>query len=138
VYLQLISRFDLANKVPVEGEITFTDLAAIIGVDRAALCCILRLGIAYHIFKEPRPGVITHSAASRQIAENPRVASWVGANVDDMWPSAEKVVDALVKWPLAAEPNQTVSKRLPGLVDDRPISRDSHRPTGRVSLSTPS
>ena len=58
MYLQLISRFDLANKVPVEGEITFTDLAAIIGVDRAALCCILRLGIAYHIFKEPRPGVI--------------------------------------------------------------------------------
>lgn len=52
--------------------------------------------------------MIAHSAASRQIAEDSRVASWVGANVDDMWPAAEKVVDALEKWPLAAEANQTV------------------------------
>lgn len=54
--------------------------------------------------------MIAHSAASRQIAEDIRVASWVGANVDDMWPAAVKVVDALVKWPLAAEANQTVCK----------------------------
>jgi hypothetical protein len=108
VYLKLISRFDLANKVPLNGEITFADLATTVGIDRAALTSILRLAIAHRIFKESRPGVIVHSAASRQIAEDSRVASWVGANVDDMWPAAEKVVDALVKWPLAAEPNQTV------------------------------
>lgn len=112
VYLKLISRFDLANKVPVDGEITFTDLAATIGIDHAALARVLRLGIAYRVFKEPRPGVIAHSAASRQIADDPRVASWVGANVDEMWPAAERVVDALVKWPRAAEPNQTVRKCL--------------------------
>ncbi|EED16326.1 O-methyltransferase, putative [Talaromyces stipitatus ATCC 10500] len=106
-YLKLISRFDLASKVPITGEITFVDLAATVGVDRAALTSILRLGIAHRIFREPRPGFIAHSAASRLIAEDTRVASWVGANVDDMWPAAEKVVDALVKWPLAEEPNQT-------------------------------
>lgn len=110
MYLKLISRFDLASKVPLNGEITFTDLAATVGVDRAALTSILRLGIAHHIFREPRPGVIAHSAASRQIAEDSNVASWVGANVDEMWPAAEKVVDALVKWPLAAEPNETVCR----------------------------
>ncbi|KAF2491084.1 putative O-methyltransferase [Lophium mytilinum] len=107
VYLKLVSRFDLANKLPVDGEITFRELAATIGIDCAALTRVLRLGIAYRIFKEPRPGVIAHSAASRQIADDPRVASWVGANVDDMWPAAERVVEALVKWPQAAEPNQT-------------------------------
>ncbi|KAH8696533.1 putative O-methyltransferase [Talaromyces proteolyticus] len=106
VYLKFISHFDLANKVPVDGEITFTELAASIGVDYGALTRILRLSIAHRIFKEPRPGVVAHSAASREIAEDTRVASWVGANVDDMWPAAGRVVDALIKWPLATEPNQ--------------------------------
>ncbi|KAI5859358.1 S-adenosyl-L-methionine-dependent methyltransferase [Durotheca rogersii] len=107
LYLKLISRFNLARKVPVDGEITFSDLAATIGIDYAALCRILRFGIAFRVFREPRPGVVAHSAASRQIAEDANLADWVGANVDEMWPSAEKVVDALSKWPLAEEPNQT-------------------------------
>jgi len=110
VYLKLISHFDLAHKVPVDGDISFIDLAADIGINHTALARILRLGIANHVFKEPRPGVVAHSAASKQIADDPRVASWVGGNVDEMWPAAEKVVDALKKWPQAAEPNQTVSE----------------------------
>ncbi|KAL7622165.1 hypothetical protein AAE478_007668 [Parahypoxylon ruwenzoriense] len=107
LYLKFISHFDISHKVPLDGEITYADLAAAVGVDCAALCRILRLGIAYRVFREPRPGVIAHSAASRQIAEDANVADWVGANVDDMWPAAERVVDALAKWPLADDPNQT-------------------------------
>lgn len=109
VYLKFISHFDIAQKVPVHGEITFAELAASLGINQGAVTRILRLAIAYRIFCEPRTGVIAHSAASRQIADDPRVASWVGAGVDEMWPAAEKVVDALKKWPQAAEPNQTVS-----------------------------
>ncbi|XXH04097.1 hypothetical protein Hte_010508 [Hypoxylon texense] len=107
LYLKFISHFDLSHKVPVDGEITYEDLAASVGVDCAALRCILRFGIAFRVFAEPRPGVIAHSAASKQIAVDPNIADWVGANVDDMWPAAEKVVDALAKWPLAEEPSQT-------------------------------
>ncbi|KAI1205456.1 putative O-methyltransferase [Annulohypoxylon truncatum] len=97
----------LAHEVPLDGEITYEDLAASAGVDCAALRRVLRFGIASRVFREPRPGVIVHSAPSKQIAEDPRMADWVGSNVDDMWPSAEKVVDALVKWPMADEPNET-------------------------------
>ncbi|KAI0172756.1 putative O-methyltransferase [Hypoxylon sp. FL1284] len=107
VYLKLISHFELSHKVPLDGEITYEDLAASAGVDCDTLRRILRFGIACRVFREPRPGVVAHSAASRQIAEDPHMADWVGANVDDMWPSAEKVVDALAKWPLVEEPNQT-------------------------------
>ena len=110
VYLKLVSHFNIADEVPVDGEVTFKELAETTGINQGALTRILRLGIAHRIFCEPCPGVITHSAASRQIADDVRVASWVGACVDDMWPAAEKVVDALEKWPQAAEPNQTVSK----------------------------
>lgn len=92
----------------MDGETTFAELAASTGVNHAALCRILRHAIACRVFREPRPGVIAHSAASRLIAENPDVASWLAVSVDDMWPAAEKTVDALMKWPLAAEPNQTV------------------------------
>jgi hypothetical protein len=135
VHLQLISRFDIAKKVPVHGETTFAALAASTGVDHGALCTILRHGIAYRIFKEPRPGVIAHSAASRQMVEDPRFASWIASNVDDMWPAAEKVVDALTKWPNAAEPNQTVCTHCRnGLVTD--IQRVSHWQTKPIFLST--
>lgn len=112
MYLKFISKFDIAKKVPVDGEISYEDLAASVGVDCAALRRILRMGIACRVFREPRPGVIAHSAASKQISENSNVADWVGANVDDMWPSAEKAVDALAKWPLAEEPSQTVCKNI--------------------------
>ncbi|KAI1098865.1 putative O-methyltransferase [Jackrogersella minutella] len=107
LYLKLISHFHLAHKVPLDGEITFDDLAATVGIDSAAICRILRFGIAFRVFREPRPGVVAHSAASRQIADDPNIADWVSANVNEMWPAAEKVVDALAKWPLAEEPNQT-------------------------------
>ncbi|USP77674.1 hypothetical protein yc1106_04948 [Curvularia clavata] len=106
-HLKLISRYDIARKVPVGGEMTFKDLAASIGLNEGAVTRILRMGIAYRIFREPRPGVIAHSAASRQLADDTRAAGWVAANVDEMWPSAEKLVEALEKWPEASEPNQT-------------------------------
>lgn len=106
--LKLISRHEIAKKVPVGGETTFKDLAASIGIDEGAITHILRMGIAYRLFQEPRPGVIAHSAASRQLAEDTRAAGWVAANVDEMWPAAEKLVEALEKWPEASEPNQTV------------------------------
>ncbi|KAF7536866.1 hypothetical protein G7054_g4162 [Neopestalotiopsis clavispora] len=107
IYLKLIHHFDIANKVPISGGIRYEELAASIGVNRDALCRILRFGIAFRVFQEPQPGTIAHSAASRQIAEDGAMADWVGANVDDMWPSAQKVVDALTKWPSADEPDQT-------------------------------
>jgi hypothetical protein len=90
------------------GEVSFSDLASSVGINQSALTRILRLAIAHRIFLEHRPGFIAHSAASRQIADDACVASWVGAGVDEMWPAAVNMVPALEKWPEAAEPNQTV------------------------------
>ncbi|KAJ8121801.1 hypothetical protein ONZ43_g1835 [Nemania bipapillata] len=107
VYLKFISDFGIAKQVPVDGEISYGDLATKVGVDEAALCRILRLGIAHRVFREPRPGIISHSAISKQISDDPNMADWVSANVNDMWPSAWKLVDALKRWPQAEEPNET-------------------------------
>ncbi|KAI1138547.1 putative O-methyltransferase [Hypoxylon sp. FL0543] len=107
LYLKFITQFGIAHRIPLDGEMSYEELAAGIGVDSAAVCRILRFAIANRIFREPRPGVVAHSAASRQIAQDPAIADWASANVNEMWPSAEKAVDALIKWPLAEEPNQT-------------------------------
>ncbi|RYP15575.1 hypothetical protein DL765_005613 [Monosporascus sp. GIB2] len=51
------------NLIPnTSGEIAFADLAAMIGVDCAVLRRILRFAIAWRVMKEPRPGVVVHSA----------------------------------------------------------------------------
>ncbi|KAK7192329.1 hypothetical protein DPSP01_004918 [Paraphaeosphaeria sporulosa] len=107
VPLKLIAHFDIAQKVPLDGETTFKALAEATNIEQGALTRILRLGIANRIFREPRHGVIAHSAASREIAEDEGLAGWVRASVEEMWPAAEKTVDALKKWPRADEPNQT-------------------------------
>ena len=107
-YLQFISRFGLANKVPIDGEISFKDLAATIGINTAATTSILRLGIAFRIFTEPHPGFIAHSAASRQMVNDTRVSDWVAVTTEELWPATQKLTDALTTWPKAAEPNQTV------------------------------
>jgi hypothetical protein len=52
--------------------------------------------------------VIAHSAASRLLKKDDRVEAWVASSCEDMWPAAEKVVDALGRWPGAEEPDQAV------------------------------
>ncbi|KAI0139471.1 putative O-methyltransferase [Hypoxylon sp. NC0597] len=107
LHLRFISHFGIAKKVPLNGGMTFEDLANRICVEASVVRRILRFSIAHCIFREPRPGVIAHSAASRQIAENPAIADWVSVNVNELWPLAIKTVDALTKWRRADEPNQT-------------------------------
>jgi len=38
-----------------------------------------------------------------------KLRAWCKTRVDDMGPTATRVVDALVKWPEGGEPSQTVS-----------------------------
>ncbi|OTA67154.1 putative O-methyltransferase [Hypoxylon sp. EC38] len=107
LHLKFISHFGIAKRVPVDGEMTFEDLANRICVDASVVRRILKFSIACRIFQEPRPGVIAHSAASRQIAEDPDIADWVSVNVNELWPSALNTIEALSKWKRADEPNQT-------------------------------
>lgn len=100
--------FEVAKKVPLVGEISFEDLAADIGIDCSAATRILRLAITRRIFVEPKPGFIAHSAASKLLVTDSKMADWTKMNTDEMWPAAERTVDALKKWPSASEPNQTV------------------------------
>lgn len=68
------------------------------------------------LFREPRKGVVAHTAASRLLAEDKGVQDWVGCNTEEFWPSASQAVNAMVKYPRSGEPNETV-RSMSSLID---------------------
>ncbi|KAH7081198.1 putative O-methyltransferase [Paraphoma chrysanthemicola] len=99
IYLDLLTRFNIPSLVPADGTTTFTQLAEATGIPEGPLTRIMRLAIAHRVFAEPEKGRVAHSAASRVLVDDERVRAWWKGNMQEMWPSAGRVVDALVKWP---------------------------------------
>ncbi len=89
------------------GEATFAELAAKSGLNETNLRRLLRFGMAQRIFHEPRPGVVTHTAASRLLAEHEGLYNWLRFSTDDLWRAACYTSDAMAKFPGSEEPNQT-------------------------------
>lgn len=54
-----------------------------------------------HIFHEPEPGLIEHTAASRELAQDAALQDWVGFNAEDVFPSAARVLESLKAYPEA-------------------------------------
>ena len=52
---------------------------------------ILRHAMTYHVFCEPRKGVVAHTAASKLLAVDPLMHQWIGMVSEEMWPAATKV-----------------------------------------------
>ncbi|KAF4635536.1 hypothetical protein G7Y89_g2558 [Cudoniella acicularis] len=104
--LRAISHFKIAEKVPIEGEISFVDLAELCGLFEHDLRRIIRFAIAHHrVFQEPRKGIVSHSAASKRLAESDRMQHVVGMSLDEVWPANVKTVDALIEFNKSQEPN---------------------------------
>jgi hypothetical protein len=108
--MQAISRWGIARKVPLGSTTTFAALAAQCGVQEADMRRLLRYAMVHHrLFREPRPGVVAHSLASRLLAEEPLhreplwlFAEWFAAD------TAPHAVRALERWGREpTEPNRT-------------------------------
>lgn len=85
---QAITRFGLARNLPVGQETTFAEMAELSGQTASNIRKVVRAGISQRIFREPRPGVIIHSAASRLLAEDPGVHDYVATVSDELWSAA--------------------------------------------------
>ncbi|KAL7621325.1 hypothetical protein AAE478_008646 [Parahypoxylon ruwenzoriense] len=97
--LQLINHYGIAELVPIEGTITLSQLQAKTPLDPINLTRVLRYAMTNHLFQEPKPGVIAHTAASRLLAEDPSLQAWVGFNTEDVYPGSAHVLDALRRFP---------------------------------------
>ena len=107
-------------------EVTYAELATATGLLENEVQRILRCAITFHIFREPRKGVIAHTAASKLLADDPLMRHWIGMVSEEIWPAAskarlaklpapkavgadnsEKAVEALRQWPKSEEPNHS-------------------------------
>ncbi|KAI9873469.1 MAG: hypothetical protein M1830_000374 [Pleopsidium flavum] len=107
ISMQAISRFKIASSFPFHEEASFAQISKACGLNEPDLRRILRHAMTKHIFREPRKGVVVHTAASRLLAEDTQILDWVGASTDELWQAASQTVNAMVKYPGSQEPNQT-------------------------------
>jgi len=70
VPMHLISHFDIARILPVDGEMSFGELAERIGVREGAVRQILRVAMAHRVFSEARKGFVGHSCASSVLVDD--------------------------------------------------------------------
>ncbi|CAJ2504087.1 Uu.00g114810.m01.CDS01 [Anthostomella pinea] len=119
--LQLINSYGIPKLVPVDGSITLPELQAKTTLDAINLARIIRYAITNHIFQEPSPGVIAHTAASRLLLEDDALQAWVGFNTEDIYPSSARVVDALTRHPEAMSLTRTGFNFAHDTVDKEPM-----------------
>ncbi|KFG85433.1 sterigmatocystin 8-O-methyltransferase [Metarhizium anisopliae] len=106
VSLQAISRFKIAELVPLGGRTTFASIAQEIGLGERTVRRLLRHATTMRVFHEPEPGVLVHTKASK-LLRDPAANAWLLCGTEDMWPASVKMVEAFEKWPESQEPNHT-------------------------------
>ncbi|CCC04939.1 hypothetical protein SMACR_04306 [Sordaria macrospora] len=99
--LQVITHYDIAKLFPATETIALSELQSKTSLDPINLARVLRLAMTKGIFREPTPGVIAHTAASRVLAEDGDLHAWVAFNGEDIFPAAAHVLEALKTHPEA-------------------------------------
>ena len=89
--IQYIYRYKIAEAIPVEGDITFEEVAKKCNVDVNDAKRFLRVAIARHIFRESTVGSISHTAASKLLLKNPMLEAWTLNIAQEFWPSLARV-----------------------------------------------
>ncbi|KAI9765801.1 MAG: hypothetical protein M1840_007083 [Geoglossum simile] len=97
--LHAIYTFDIAPKVPLDGESSFADIAQAVGLDEDRVCRIIRLSTTSGIFRETRPGFVAHTGVSALLAMPEGMKSIAGHVIDDIFPASGKLVESLQKYP---------------------------------------
>lgn len=117
--MQLTHR--LAKLVPLERPITLAELQSLTPLDPVNLARTLRIAMTNHVFCEPSPGVIAHTAASRLLATDTELAAWVGFNAEDIYPASGHSLQALRQFPEATSLTRTGFQFAFDTVDKEPM-----------------
>lgn len=124
-------RFKIAQTLPVGEEWSFEDLSKAVGLNVIDLRRIVRHAMCNHIFREPRPDYMIHTATSKLLAESELMQNFVGISMEEKFrasgrvresfllrdlpsqrlTSVVQVVDALQKYNGAHTPEQSVSAK---------------------------
>ncbi|KAL8949573.1 MAG: hypothetical protein Q9222_004332 [Ikaeria aurantiellina] len=105
--LQAIYRYKIATSFGIDEEPSLEDVSVACGLNVQDLQRIVRYSMTDHIFYEPRPGHIAHTATSRLLASNPMINDFVGNVCEIRFPASARTVDALEKYKESQDANQS-------------------------------
>ncbi|KAI1394365.1 S-adenosyl-L-methionine-dependent methyltransferase [Hypoxylon trugodes] len=106
--VKAILRFKLDSSFPVGESTSFEAMSKFSGLNVVNVRRIVRHAIInHHWFREDAPGVITHSALTAILATDPVMRNSMIVELDEFWPAAVKMADAMEKWPNSEESNET-------------------------------
>jgi hypothetical protein len=88
--LQAIAEFKIADIVPLNGKVSFNDIASRTPMTSDMTARILRHAMTMRVFCEPELGMVAHTAASKVLSHSP-ANDWLQAGTQEMWPAATKV-----------------------------------------------
>ncbi|KAJ5958637.1 S-adenosyl-L-methionine-dependent methyltransferase [Penicillium vulpinum] len=104
---QFIFDFDIAQHVPLTGDVSYDDLSKTVNVGTSVLRQVLRAGMPYHMFYEPRPGHVAHTATTKVMARDPLIKDWSSLSTDIIFTAGTGLTEALRKEPAANDPAKT-------------------------------
>jgi hypothetical protein len=96
--LEAVYHFNVAQAVPLDGEISFADVAKATGLNEQNTARITRLLMTEKIFAEPKPGYIAHSASSKLLATDEGMQAMIGHTMEGCFPASVHMVECLDKY----------------------------------------
>lgn len=102
--LHVIYHFSIHTHVPINGDISFTNLAQECKLPEKDVQRIVRHAMTNFIFCEPKTGYVAHTSASRLLVDNPVLTALVGIGLEERFPASHQMVQALEKHADSQEP----------------------------------
>jgi hypothetical protein len=104
--IKAIYEYDLASHVPINGTISYSDIAKASFLSESLCRRFLVHAMENGIFAE-ESGNVQHSDISRMLATDKDFLAAVGLVVSELASASHKVVEAVRKWPGFVEPTET-------------------------------
>ncbi|ROV91351.1 hypothetical protein VMCG_09693 [Cytospora schulzeri] len=106
--LQAICHFRIPQAVPLNGSISFAELAKKCNdITEAQLIRLVRHAMNIHLFEEPHRGFVAHTADTALLVQDSTLSDLVLSLTEVLRPASLKVTEAIEKWPGSNEPTQT-------------------------------
>ncbi|KAI0151771.1 S-adenosyl-L-methionine-dependent methyltransferase [Xylariaceae sp. FL1272] len=108
VSVKAILRFKLDQSFAVDETTTFAGMSEFSGLDENIVKRLVRHAIINHrYFQENAPDVISHSALTAVLVNDPMARNRLVVALDEFWPAGVMMADAMEKWPNSEENNET-------------------------------
>jgi hypothetical protein len=109
VSIQAVNNWKIYEHVPLEGTISYKELSQRVGFPESKLRRLLRYSMTQRIFQEPEINQVAHSPASRAIATDPNMRSFISLFTESYWPVMVHTLEAFEKWPESYSPKETAA-----------------------------